>query len=61
MQGDMYMAVNSTYALTTTEDGDTAAGSDDETDEPLLPIPSMVTVNEVTHRTGLCDDPFSLW
>jgi len=56
----MYMAVNSTYALTTTEDGDTAAGSDDETDEPLLPIPSMVTVNEVTHRTGLCDDPFSL-
>jgi predicted Zn-dependent protease with MMP-like domain len=36
------------------------ARSDDETDEPLLPIPTMVIVNEVAHRTGLCDDPFSL-
>jgi len=54
------MAVNSTYALTTTEDGNTASCGDDDTHEPLLPISSTVNGNKVTPRTGLCDDPSSL-
>jgi len=35
------------------------ACSDDETDEPLLPISSMVTGNEEAPRTGLYDNQFS--